>query len=227
VRILALALALLAAPLAAEVVPTPGMADPRIQSVAYDPGEVVALRLAAGYAVTVRFSPDERIETVTLGDSASWQAQVNRRADALIIKPGAMALPTNLTVLTDQRSYSFALYEDAMARQFQPFVLNFTYPNLGPAAPGTSADASQYDLRGERSLWPISISEDGSFTSLRWSDEATLPAVYREDERGELALVNGVMREGVYVIEGVPQRLVFVLGRARATATRVEGSAAP
>jgi type IV secretion system protein VirB9 len=219
--------AVLAAPAMAEVVPTPGLADPRIQSVAYDPAEVVALRLASGYAVTIRFSPDERIETVTLGDPAGWQAQVNRRADALVVKPAAMALPTNLTVLTDQRSYSFVLSEDALARHYQPFVLNFTYPTLPSPAGEAAASASRYDLRGDRTLWPISISEDGSFTSLRWSDEATLPAVYREDERGELALVNGVMREGVYVIEGVPQRLVFVLGRARATATRSEGSAAP
>ncbi len=225
--LLAMALAaMLATPLSAEVMPTPGMADPRIQTVAYDASEVVALRLAAGYAVTIRFSPDERIETVTLGDPGSWQAQVNRRADSLVVKPAPGALPSNLTVLTDQRSYSFALTEEAMARRWQPYVLSFTYPVL-PSGPEQAAAVSsaRYDLKGDRALWPESISDDGAFTSLRWSEDTTLPAVYREDIKGELALVNGLMRDGVFVLEGVPQRLVFIHGRARASAVRVEEAA--
>jgi hypothetical protein len=36
-----------------------------------------------------------------------------------------------------------------------------------------------------------------------------------------LALVNGLMRDGVFVIEGLPTRLVFIRGKARATALRV------
>lgn len=212
-----------AAPLRAEVVPTPGAADPRIQSVAYDPDEVVALRLAAGYAVTIRFSPDERIETVTLGDPGSWQAQVNRRADSLVVKPAQGALPTNLTVITDQRSYSFALTEEALARRWQPFVLNFVYPAIPPGPEQAAAEPSaRYELKGDRDLWPESISEDGQFTSLRWAEDATLPAVYREDGKGRLALVNGLMRDGIFVLEGVPERLVFILGKARASAARIE-----
>ena len=218
--------AMLAAPLAAEVVPTPGMADPRIQSVAYDPDEVVALRLAAGYAVTIRFSPDERIETVTLGDPGSWQAQASRRADALVVKPAPGALPTNLTVLTDQRSSTFSLSEESMARRYQPYVLNSVYPQVpqGPEQAATEGSA-RYELKGDRELWPESISEDGQFTSLRWAEDVTLPAVYRADAKGQLALVNGLMREGVFVLEGVPERLVFIHGKSRASAARIEGSA--
>lgn len=224
-RILLAATALLAAPVMAEVVPTPGMADPRIQSVAYDPAEVVALRLAAGYAVTIRFSPDERIETVTLGDPGSWQAQVNRRADSLVVKPAPGALPSNLTVITDQRSYTFSLTEEGFARRFQPYVLNFVYPVLPQEAEQAAAEPSaRYELKGDRELWPESISEDGQFTSLRWAEEVTLPAVYRADSKGRLALVNGLMRDGVFVLEGVPERLVFIHGKARASAARIENS---
>ena len=219
------ALGLLAPPAAAEVVPTPGLADPRIQSVAYDPDEVVALRLAEGFALTIRFSPDERIELVTLGDTGSWQAQVSRRADALVVKPAPGALPTNLTVITDQRSYAFMLSESSGAARIQPYVLNFVYPVVpGGSEKATIEKPARYELKGERALWPESISDDGQFTSLRWPDEAALPAVYKEDAQGNLALVNGLMREGVFVLEGVPNRLVFIQGKARATALRVSGS---
>lgn len=218
------AVGLLSAPLAAEVMPTPGLADPRIQSVAYDPDEVVALRLAEGYAVTIRFSPDERIEMVTLGDPGSWQAQVSRRADALVVKPASGALPTNLTVITDQRSYAFTLSESSGAARIQPYVLNFVYP-APPAGPEQAniEKPARYELKGERSLWPESIADDGQFTSLRWAEDAALPAIYQEDAQGNLALVNGLMRDGVFVLEGVPRRLVFIQGKARASAIRVSG----
>ncbi len=219
------ALAMLAAPLAAEVVPTPGLADPRIQSVAYDPDEVVALRLAEGYAVTIRFSPDERIELVTLGDPGTWQTQVSRRADALVVKPAPGALPTNLTVITDQRSYAFTLSESSGAARIQPYVLNFVYPAIPPGPEqAVPEQAARYELKGDRSLWPESISDDGQSTSLRWPDDVALPAVYREDAPGHLALVNGLMRDGVFVLEGVPRRLVFIQGKARALALRKDGA---
>lgn len=216
--------AALASPLAAEITPIPGEGDPHIQSVPYDPAEVVAIRIANGYAVTVRLAPDERIETVTLGDSGAWQVQVNKRADSLVIKPAGAAMPTNLTVLTDQRVYNFALYEAATGLTFQPYLLTFTYavPPVAPDAPAETA-TSEYRMRGERALWPLSISNDGEFTHLRWAEDAPLPAVYRQLSRRKLALVNGTMRDGEYVIEGVPADLVFILGRERATATLIEG----
>ena len=226
-RYLALVAALMAlsAPLHAEVTPVPGSGDPRIQTVAYDPAEVVALRVASGYAVTVRFSPEERIETVTLGDAGNWQAAVNKRADSLVIKPIGAGLPSNLTVLTDQRSYTFALYGAAESGSFQPYLVSFTYPvgaNV-PTSPVVNV-ASQFQFRGDKTLWPLSISDDGQFTALRWADNVTLPAIYSQDARGNLALVNGTVRDGAYVIEGVPDRLVFVIGKNRATAQRLNGS---
>lgn len=221
ISLLAMSLPLSAA--SAEVAPVPGEGDPRIQTVDYDPQQVVALHIVSGYAVTLRFSPEERIETVTLGDPASWQVAVNKRADSLVLKPMGPALPTNLTVISDQRSYVFALYRAADTAALQPYLITFRYP-AEPTRPSaeTATVTSQYQLRGDRSLWPLAISDDGTFTSLRWSDGASLPAVYRQDGKGNISLVNGLVREGAYVIEGVPTQLVFVLGKTRATATRLE-----
>ncbi len=224
---IALFAALLALPsaLLAEVTPVPGSGDPHIQTIAYDAEQVVALRVAAGYAVTVRISPEERIETVTLGDAGSWTAAVNKRADSLVIKPIGAGLPTNLTIISDQRSYTFSLYSADQSGSFQPYLVTFTYPFAAASSSATPAMAtSQYQMKGERSLWPLSISDDGQFTALRWQDDVTLPAVYNQDARGNLALVNGTMRDGSYVIEGLPERMVFVLGKFRATALRLSGS---
>jgi type IV secretion system protein VirB9 len=216
-------LVLLAAPVHAEITPHPGEGDPHIQSVEYDPLQVVGLHVAGGYAVTLVFAPDERIETVTLGDSAGWQVTVDHRADHLVVKPLGNPPPTNLTVLSDQRSYNFTLYGAGPGEGVQPYLVSFTYP-VPPVAPVLAEPApapGTYKLRGDRTIWPASMSDDGAVTAIRWAGDQTIPAVYQQDERGDLALVNGLMQDGIYRIEGVHRRLMFVLGKARATATRM------
>lgn len=219
----ALAAALAVSPALADVTPTPMGGDPHIQSVAYDPYQVVTLSVSSGFALTVLFSPDERIETVTVGDNASWNIQVNNRADALVIKPVGYAPNTNMTVLTDQRAYNFSLINGAAVFGAQPFLVRFTYPaaetELAEAAP---AAITMYRISGSSELRPEEMSDDGSTTSIRWAEDAPLPAVYRDEGRGRLALLNGAMRDGVYEIEGTYDKLVFIVGKARAKAQRIK-----
>ena len=220
-HLLALAAALLSAPAAANVLPEPGPGDPHLQYVKYDATEVVSLHVVPGYAVTVRLGPDERIETVTVGDAAAWQIQVNRRADAFVVKPNGYAATTNLVVLTDQRSYSFTLSSQPVMGRAQPYLVSFFYA-LPPEAPvaANTEPAATYRFGGARTLWPANAHDDGHFTSFIWPADVLLPAVYAEDRKGELALVNGVMRDGAYVIDGVHRRYVLVRGKARASADR-------
>ena len=210
----------LGAPAFGEVTPQAGNGDPHIQSVAYDGEQVVGLHVAMGFALTVQFAPDERIETVSLGDSAAWGVQVNHRADQLVIRPTGAAPPTNMTVTTDQRTYAFSLYGAAPGEGVQPYLVSFTF--AAPPAPARKASgAAHYRLHGEKALWPAAINDDGTFTTLRWPADAALPAVYQADD-GAPALVNGTMRDGAYVVEGVHTRVLFVAGKARASATRQE-----
>ncbi|MDP9057594.1 MAG: TrbG/VirB9 family P-type conjugative transfer protein [Pseudomonadota bacterium] len=217
----------LASPLHAEITPRAGEGDPHIQTVAYDPQQVVALHVAAGYALTVEISPDERIETVTLGDTTGWNVTVSHRADHLVVKPQGSPPPTNLTVISDQRSYNFTLYSAFPGEGLTPYLVSFTYP-ASPTEPVLAMAAATYTaayrLRGDKAIWPTSVSDDGLSTAIRWPVNRTIPAVYQEDESRHLALVNGVMQSGRYVIEGVHSRLVFVLGRARASADRTDRS---
>jgi type IV secretion system protein VirB9 len=195
----------------AEVMPRAGGGDPHIQTVDYDPHEVVALRVASGFALTVRFAADERIETVTLGDPQSWSVQTNHRADTLVIKPLLPAGVTNLTVVTDARLYAFSLYGTAAGDGVQAYLLSFTYP--APPAPAAPAQTGvTYRLNGDKALWPVELGDDGRFTRLRWAAGVPMPAVYRVEGWGRRALVNGALRDGAYVVEGVFPRLLLVLG---------------
>ena len=210
------------APLCAEVTPQPGRGDSHIQSVAYDANQVVALHVAAGFAVTIRFAPDERIETVTLGDTVNWTVQSDKRGDLLTIKSNGGGANTNLNVITDSRAYNFTLYGGISGEAVSPYQLNFIYPAPAPAADAPPPQTGRYHLSGDKALWPREMSDDGRFTRIRWPESATMPAVYAESGWGRRALINGVVEDGVYVIDGVYARLVFVLGKTSAGAKRLK-----
>jgi type IV secretion system protein VirB9 len=218
----ALLLTLLAVPAHADVTPRPGPGDPHVQSVEYDPEQVVSLRVASGFAVTIEFSPDERIENVAVGNSAEWQATPNRRADHLFIKPVAGAAATNMTVITDVRRYNFNLIPAYGPEADLPFSVRFTYPGID-RAPDIAVEpvTTRYKLSGNKALWPTAMSDDGQFTAIVWAPGTTMPAVYLINERGKEAIVNGTVRDGAYMIEGVASRYVFRLGKDSASARRL------
>lgn len=212
---------LLAAPGIAEVTPRPGYGDPHIQQVNYDAEQVVVLSASPGFVTVVELSADERVENVALGNSAAWQVQVNRRGDRLFVKSLANDVETNMTVLTDARRYNFILRSGAGQSGTMPYVLRFVYP--GPQflpQPALPAPPTLFKLRGDRTLWPSAMSDDGKFTSIMWSADQAIPATYRVDGRGDETLVNGTIRDGAYVIEGVASKFIFRLGKNEASATR-------
>lgn len=216
---------LLPAAATAQLRPTPGPGDPRIQSVAYDTNQVVQLQVATGFQLTVEFAPDERIENVAIGDSGAWQVTPNKRGDHLFIKAVQQGVTTNLTVVTDARSYSFELLPLYGPLPDMAYTVRFTYP--APAV-ATVADApaaaapGRYKLSGSRAIRPTEIDDDGLKTYIVWPPEKPLPAIFAIDEKGHEMLVDGAMRDGQYVIDSVKPKLLFRLDREVASAVRVK-----
>jgi type IV secretion system protein VirB9 len=223
--ILALALALAAMPLAAQVQPRAGGGDPRVQLVDYDADQVVQLQAAPGYQLTVQLGPDEQIENVAVGDSAAWQVTPNRRGDHLFVKPIQAGVATNLTVVTSVRVYLFELVPLGGSSGDMAYTVRFRYPSAG-GAESAEAEAEQivegrYRVSGERSLRPSRISDDGRHTYIEWPRDRAIPAVYAVDARGGESLVNGMMRDDVFVVDSIAPRLLFRIDRHVARASRI------
>jgi len=218
---LAALIALAPAGLAAQVRPTPGSGDPRIQTVLYDADQVVQLQGTPGFQIDVEFAADEAIENVAVGDSAAWQVTPNRRGDHLFVKPLIPGATTNMTVVTSARTYLFELAP--LSGGNQAYTVRFRYPNAVAAAEETQASAveGRYRLSGAHALRPSRIADDGVHTYIEWPHEASLPAVYALNTQGQETLVNGGMREGLFVIDGISQRLVFRIDAHVARADRV------
>jgi type IV secretion system protein VirB9 len=194
-------------------------AAPRIQSVTYDPDRVVTLAAADGYALVVELSEDERIDNIVVGNSGVWQVTANKRGDRLVIKPLAGAVATDMVVTTDTRRYVFTL-EPATSADAVPFVVRFSYPQRASAAVSVGRSAATYTLRGTRTLFPITMNDDGQRTYIHWASDTPLPAIFAVGDQGQQSIVNGRMVDGDYVIEGIADSYILQRDKAQAVATR-------
>lgn len=205
-----------------EARPKPGLIDPRVAELDYEEGQVYVLQAPLGYQLTIAFGAGEQIETVALGNAASWQATPSKRGDLLFIKPTREATQTNLTVVTQRRRFVFML-EPLMAEASQtPLFVRFaSKPATAPPPPSASAkQAATWRVRGDRLVSPLSISDDGQRTRIVFAKEARLPAIFTL-EAGEETLVEGGVEGATLVLEGAPSPLIFRNGKLKATAVRV------
>lgn len=214
-----------------QVQPMPGDGDPHLQTVEYHTGQIVQLRGAPGYQLMVELSPDEAVQSVALGDSAAWQVSVNKSGDRLFLKPAQGDVSTNMTVVTSVRVYNFDLVALSEFAPDMPYTVQFRYPAQNGAgtesqfgdASNKARQTSKYKISGDRQLRPTSVTNDGQRTYIKWPAASPIPAIYAPDRFGNEALVNGMMgTDDVFVVDGVPQRLIFRIDRSVARAERID-----
>ena len=210
-------------------------ADNRIRTQAYDPNEIVRILGKAGIQSTIEFADDERIENVAVGDSAAWQITPNRRASLLFVKPLSAHSRTNMTVVTDHRTYMFDLV--AGDKSTTPvYALKFSYPREKAAetaakpvqqaavAPPPAVQATMiaeklhfdWNTKGNGKLLPSRVFDDGSSLYLAWSKDTPLPAILTESEDRKEGPVNYRLSGQYIVISPIPPNLVLRYGKRTA-----------
>jgi len=202
--------------------------DGRLRAVNYDAGQVYRLRGYVGYQVDLEFEQGEAFVGLGSGDveGMSFSSQANH----LFLKPRALRVRTNLTVLTTRRSYHFE-YEVASAAAPDPhdadlvYGLRFLY---APVAPGEDLAThamdspisdipvnSDYWYCGSPTLQPLAAFDDGVHTHLRFNARNELPAVFVGNEDGTESLLNFNIESGEVVIHRVASRYVLRRGKLR------------
>ena len=212
----------------------PAAGDSRIRLVTYSANRIYRLHGFAGYQIDVQFAPGEHFVGAGVGDAKG--VAFASAGNHLFIKPRAAHVATNLTVLTNRRTYLF----DYTASPGPPahddpdviYALRFEYPRAAERA-GTAARRRARitrDLRaaeraaprnydywycGAPSLKPRAAWDDGVETYLLFGSRAELPAVFVRNADGSESLVNVDMRGADMVIQRVARR--FVLRRGKLT----------
>jgi type IV secretion system protein VirB9 len=216
----------------AEMVPTRGVVDGRIRAAPYDSEQVYRVRGFVGYQIDFEFEAGETFVGLGAGDidGLSYFGQDNH----LFLKPKAAKVATNLTVLTNRRryqiDYSAAPQRPSSDDQDVIFAVRFVYPSAVPTAADQAAkriDTALGDASGKRpqnidywycgspTLQPISASDDGVHTRLRFAANADLPAVFVRNADGSESLLNFSMDAGDLIVHRVAHQ--FILRRGKLT----------
>jgi len=218
---------LVCAPALAQVRPVPAGGDPMHQTVAYAEGQTVVLEVSPGFQLTVELDPREQIKSAAAGDGASWQVSAPKQTSQFFIRPNPGAAPTNLTIVTNRRSYYFLLAALPQMTSSNALSVRFTYEQQAVAAEQPEAQAKRisgsYRVRGSAPIRPSLIWDDGEKTFLDWPEGVEAPAIFAIDSSGTESLVNVYYRNGRYVIDAVYTRLVFRLDQLMARADRKAG----
>jgi type IV secretion system protein VirB9 len=199
--------------------------DARIRTVVYAADEVYRLRGYVGFQIDLEFESGEAFVGLGAGDveSLAFAAEGNH----LFLKPRAAAIDTNLTVLTNRRTYHFeylaGLRRADTAAGEVVYALRFVYPatatpqqtveqHLAQLVPERSRNLD-YAYCGSRAIQPESAWDDGVQTHLRFGARQELPAVFAYNEDGSESLVNFTVEADELIVHRVVRRLIVRRGR--------------
>lgn len=105
--------------------------DNRIRTYMYNENEIFLIHLTFGFQSSVEFAKGEEVETILLGDTYAWK--ITPIANRLNIKTLEKNVRTNMTVITNKRTYYFDLFADDDEYDYSDsenkvYVIKFYYP---------------------------------------------------------------------------------------------------
>ncbi|MFW0776837.1 MAG: P-type conjugative transfer protein VirB9 [Rickettsiales bacterium] len=205
--------------------------DHRVRTIMYQPDQVYRFTGHYRYQSSIEFAEGEEIQTISMGDSTAWM--LNPSGNLLFLKPIDQDATTNMTLITNMRTYLFELHAratDNIADDNMVFVMRFLYPDDQGSGiisqyldsvpnPDLPENRSRYNfnytISGTDFAAPIRIFDDGEFTYFEFEDiNADVPAFYWVDDLGNESLVNYRTRGDYIVIERVVKRFTLRHGPA-------------
>lgn len=204
----------------AEAIPKSTKYDNRVKNVVYNPDNVTRINVSSGIATLIQISPSEFItETeggAALGDPLAWK--VNIRGNNIWIRPAAEEPDTNLTIVTNKRTYLFNLVSVANRNQAS-WGVRFSYPEpkkepVNPWAKPCQGGTYNYRYfaKGDKALFPVEVWDNGTFTCMAIKAGVDMPVVFKKLPDGKEGLVNTHIENGFIVIHEVNPEYRLRLG---------------
>lgn len=224
-------------PTHAELVPYSGGADGRVQTVAYNPMNVVRIVGSPTNSTQLIFADHEEITNVAVGDADGWLVQP--AGHLLFLKPIAVHRPTNAQVVTRRadgtvRSYQLRLVAvPRKAANEAIYAVAFTYPqDIAAAATAARMESAKaaaqavaedhladawaqgprnwhYVAQGSVMIQPTEVSDNGRMTAFRFPGNMRVPTIYATAPDGTEAIVPYTMNGDRAVVQTTAR--VFIL----------------
>jgi type IV secretion system protein VirB9 len=205
-----------------EILPQAFGSDARIRVADYDPSQIYVLQGRVGYQIDLQFETEESFVGLAAGDieGLTFVSQGSH----LFLKPKAMGVVTNLTVLTSKRQYQFDYSVQTVvggsAGQVM-YVVRFRYPHTLAArdleqhlgqAPENRAHNTDYWFCGTDLLRPASAWDDGVQTHLLFGQRSEQPAIFARNDDGTESLLNFSIESGEVIVHRIARRLILRRG---------------
>ncbi len=229
----------------AEVTPTPLPTDSRMVVVKYNASQIVNILTAPGYTTHIEFEKGETLELPpAFGDSLQWEQE--SQGNHLFIKPDKPGITTNMTVVTNKRSYHFQLTASPEGGIYYQYV-QFKYlksvksdqratitddvgaderkqtetkmPDISSADITTMAT---YSISGDAPFRPEFVVSNGKFTYFKFPlNIREFPIIYVK-EAGEFRVVNQTYKpeSGFLTVSKVAESYVLSLDNQKVEVTK-------
>jgi type IV secretion system protein VirB9 len=212
--------------------PTP--IDSRIRIMIYNPNDVFKFTGYYNYQASIELANSEEVSSISMGDTTGWQ--IVPSGNRIFLKPVENDVTTNMTLITNKRTYYFELYaEEAQDIRDPDMVFNvkFIYPdeemedNLKTYATSNADNGPDlehpedynfnYTISGHEDIAPVKIFDDGNFTYLQFRDRnSQIPAIFSVDQDLKEEIVNykpSKSDANLIIIERVYKKLSLRLGK--------------
>jgi type IV secretion system protein VirB9 len=207
-------------PALAEQNPVGQHSDVRIKKYVYDENNVYNLNLYLKTVTAIQLAPDELVQSILIGDSASWEVVKLKSGNVVSIKPIIDQALTNMTVYTDQRVYTFQLRSvgsitaGAKHGAGQSFRTSFTYPakDVDKYKVVSGPINSDYLVSGKSNFRPISVSDNEHQTTFDLMPGAQRPAVFKVGSDGKERLINSRTEGNRMIVDGISDFWVMRIG---------------
>ncbi|MEI9402052.1 TrbG/VirB9 family P-type conjugative transfer protein [Mesorhizobium argentiipisi] len=206
----------------AEQSPVGFASDARIKRYVYDEHNVYKLGLYLKSVTAIQFGAGENVESVLIGDSASWQVIKLKMGNVVSLKPIIDQALTNMTIYTDQHVYTFELRSvgeikaGMKAGAAQAFRVVFTYPDQSKPSDKSLARGGpidrQYMVSGHAQFRPLAVTDNTLQTTFALPKGAPRPAIFRVGHDSEEKLVNSRTDGGRIIVDGTSDYWVMRIG---------------
>ena len=232
-NLLLLVLLALPAVASAEVGARSSRLDSRVQSVLYQPDNVIRVSVAEGVVTTIELPARDTIKTFAMGDRQAWHAKHD--GNLIVLKPAGIKPDTNLTVYTARRHYLFTLQSTTRKSRSVAYWLRVKDPEddaltpEGQRAAQARADQkritdnlrnaryegrlnSDYWIVGPEELQPKSMHDNGRQTYMTFTAANAVPAPFVIESDGTESLADFHMEGDTMVLHQVAHRILLRRG---------------
>ncbi|MCP3477815.1 TrbG/VirB9 family P-type conjugative transfer protein (plasmid) [Bradyrhizobium sp. CCGUVB1N3] len=206
----------------AEQSPKAAASDWRIKRYVYDENNVYKLDLYLKSITAIQFAQGEIIESILVGDSASWEVVKLKVGNVMSVKPIIDKALTNMTVYTDRRIYTFELRTvgeikaGMQAGAHQAFRTTFAYPDENKAlheGAGRGLPINEgYAASGDARFRPLAVTDNTLQTTFILPSGAPRPAVFMIGHDRQEKLVNSRTDGDRIVVDGISEFWVMRIG---------------